>query len=256
MSIKMIVTDLDSTLLRTDKSISDYTIKIFAECKKRGIKIIFATARAMRSVKPYLEEIKCDGVICHNGTMVHFDGKEIYKTGINYVSTKNVLLNILRDNPNARLAVAIDDIFYANFDVSTIWNDTTALNSDFTDLPNKNADKLFVGASSLEDIKNIEKYLPDDLYIQLSENTLGIIIHKEATKLNGILHILKKCDIDISEIIAFGDDYNDIEMIKNCGIGVAMANAVDEVKAVSDFVCDTNDNDGVAKYISELLLQR
>lgn len=254
MSIKMIVTDLDGTLLKTDKSLSDYTIKVFNDCRKRGIKIVFATARTMRGVQRYLEKINCDGVAYHNGTIVHYDGSEIYKTGIDYVTARDILLNILRDNPTARLAITIDDRLYANFDVTTIWNVPPAVKSDFTDLPHKTVDKLFVVASSLEYIKTMEKYLSDDVYIELSEHRVGFIFHKDATKLNGIAHILKKCDIDISEIIAFGDDYNDIEMIKNCGIGVAMGNGIAEVKAVSDFICDINDNDGVAKYISENIL--
>ena len=54
--------------------------------------------------------------------------------------------------------------------------------------------------------------------------------------------------------VAFGDDYNDIEMLRDCGIGVAVANAIPEVKTAADYICDTNDNDGVAKWLEERVL--
>lgn len=250
----MIVTDLDRTLLWTDKTLSDFTVSVFKKCISLGIKIVFATARPKRSVTEYQAKIKCNGVVYHNGAVVYFNDKEINKTGIDYITAKNILFNIAKDIPDATLSIEINDTLYANFDTSTLWKYTTAITSDFTDLPAINADKIIVGASSAKEIEILEKYLSDDLYIELADNKLGLIMHKQATKMNGILHICDKCNIPISEIIAFGDDYNDIEMIKKCGIGVAMSNAIDEVKNASDYVCDTNDNDGVAKWLNEHLL--
>ncbi len=61
-------------------------------------------------------------------------------------------------------------------------------------------------------------------------------------------------DIGIDSVVAFGDDINDQEMVKNSGIGVAVANAIDEVKAVADYICDSNDNDGVAKWLEKNVL--
>ena len=55
-------------------------------------------------------------------------------------------------------------------------------------------------------------------------------------------------------LVAFGDDINDLEMVKNCGIGVAVENAIDDVKAAAKYICGTNDNDGVAKWLEEHIL--
>ena len=75
-----------------------------------------------------------------------------------------------------------------------------------------------------------------------------MFMHSEANKWEGLnAHF----GISTAGILAFGDDYNDIEMLKNAGIGVAVGNAIDEVKAVADYICDTNDNDGVAKWVEE-----
>jgi hydroxymethylpyrimidine pyrophosphatase-like HAD family hydrolase len=60
--------------------------------------------------------------------------------------------------------------------------------------------------------------------------------------------------ITLVETAAFGDDYNDKEMLRDCGVGIAVANAIEEVKAVADYICDSNENDGVAKWLDERIL--
>lgn len=250
-NIKMIVTDLDSTLLRTDKSISEYTANVFAECRKRGIKVLFATARPIRTVISFLQQIACDAVIYHNGAIVYYGDELIKSINIPISDTRKILFSLTQYFKGIKLSVEIDDLLYANFDVSDFWSYTQAKQTDFTDLPDKNADKIIASINSLDDVKAIEKYLPDYLYIEIADNKLALIMNKQATKLNGIKAVIEKLNIPLNKIIAFGDDYNDIEMIKNCGIGVAVENAIDEVKCVADFISDSNDNDGVAKFIDK-----
>lgn len=81
-----------------------------------------------------------------------------------------------------------------------------------------------------------------------------MIMYREATKFNGVLEVAKEFNISKSEIIAFGDDINDKEMLLNVGLGVAMSNSVDEIKIIADYFCDTNDNDGVAKRLDEFVM--
>ncbi len=66
--------------------------------------------------------------------------------------------------------------------------------------------------------------------------------------------IAEHYNVSTSTFAAFGDDVNDLEMIQNCGVGIAVANAIDEIKAVADDICDTNDHDGVAKWLEEHVL--
>ena len=79
-------------------------------------------------------------------------------------------------------------------------------------------------------------------------------MHKDATKANAVAALSRYWNIAQSEIVAFGDDLNDIDLLTYAGVGVAVANALDEVKAVADDICDTNDNDGVAKWLEENVL--
>lgn len=67
--------------------------------------------------------------------------------------------------------------------------------------------------------------------------------------------MLDICGISASETVYFGDDYDDIEPIKMCGLGVAVANAINEVKAAADHITESNDDDGVAKFIEKMILK-
>ena len=84
--------------------------------------------------------------------------------------------------------------------------------------------------------------------------TLCQIMNSESSKWMSVKSLTEKIGIKTENIIAFGDDYNDFDMIKNAGIGVAMGNAEQTIKQISDFVTDTNNNDGVAKYIEKNIL--
>jgi hydroxymethylpyrimidine pyrophosphatase-like HAD family hydrolase len=85
----------------------------------------------------------------------------------------------------------------------------------------------------------------------VARDLFGQIMHRNATKSQAIATLAAHWDIKSEEIVAFGDDLNDIDMLQYAGIGIAMGNALDDVKAVSDYVCDTNENDGIAKWLEE-----
>ena len=76
---------------------------------------------------------------------------------------------------------------------------------------------------------------------------------KGATKEKAIDALCKHLELSPLQIAAFGDDFNDIGMLKLCGKGIAMSNAIDEVKAIADKICLSNEEDGVAKCIAKML---
>lgn len=83
------------------------------------------------------------------------------------------------------------------------------------------------------------------------KNLVAMIMNRQATKANGIKILAAHYGIKIA---AFGDDYNDIDMLQSCGIGIAMDNALPEVKAAADQICGSNEQDGVARWIADNLL--
>jgi Cof subfamily protein (haloacid dehalogenase superfamily) len=250
----MIVTDLDRTLLRSDKTISAYSAEILARCKKKGCRIVFATARPKRAVYDYLKQVGCDGVIFHNGAVICTGDTVCQKHSIPPDTAKDIVLSVLSRWPEANLSVEIDEFLYANYDVSVHWENVTAQQTDFSDLPHRPVDKVVVSLSIPGIIEQIGSILPEDVYAEVSESIIAMILIRQATKLNGIRALLETFGIGLSETIAFGDDYNDLSMIRACGTGVAVANALEEVRQAADFICDTNDNDGVARFLEKHIL--
>ncbi|MGN0522184.1 MAG: HAD family hydrolase [Eubacterium sp.] len=248
MKPEMIVTDLDGTLLRTDKSISDLTKNTINELKKSGVIFVLATARPIRSVKRFLPFLDYDAAVHHNGAVVRVGNNIISDMGIqNPLKTVNL---ISKDFPNLKISVEANDMLYANFNAENIWQGVEYIKTvDFHELENTVADKIILEAHCVEEMNAFKKYITDDLYIQLSENTIAMIMNKQATKSNGVKLLARHYGISIKNTVAFGDDYNDIDMLKACGIGVAVENALDEVKSAADFVCADNDSDGVARWL-------
>jgi Cof subfamily protein (haloacid dehalogenase superfamily) len=248
MNIKMIVTDLDRTLLRSDKIISEYTAEILSCCRTRGIKIAFATARPKNRVDELGIAKLADMIILNNGSAIYHDDISETKFGIDAFTVNSIVRYLISEFHNLGMWVVYSDRAYKNCDISEYWAGTVY--DGFDNLPDIPADKICLKAGS-EIFQTVREYLPQTLYAQLIRDPLIFIANKLASKWNAISLLAEKWNIDPSEIASFGDDNNDIEMLRNCGIGVAVANALDEVKSIADHVCGSNDEDGVAKWIEE-----
>lgn len=248
--IKMIVTDLDGTLLRDDKSISAYTEKIIEKVRQKGILFVIATARPIRAVKQFLPWVSYDAAVFHNGAVVEEGNCRLGKTGIE--NPLEIVTAILRDRPDTKIAVESNDVMYSNFDAGEFWPGIIyTATEDFREIEGLVADKIIIGAKSIEEMNVFQPYLRDELYIQLSENRLATIHNRQSSKTNGIRLIAEKHGIALEQAAAFGDDYNDIEMLRACGIGIAVENALEEVKAAASQVCGSNEQDGVARWLEE-----
>ena len=248
--VKMIATDLDGTLLTSDKKITAGTRRIFNECREQGIRIVFATARPWRAVRPYLQDIACDGVIFHNGSTVMADHAHLgtsYQIPVDRV--QEIVARLIQDYPEKKISVEMNDTLYANFDVSYYWSYTDGITTDFSDLPPGAADKVIAEIDSEKEFSQIREILSENEYGQICEGQLCLMMHKSASKLNGIRSLCQHWGITLKDVIAFGDDHNDLEMIRECGLGIAMANGIHSVREVADYVADHNDREGVAQWI-------
>lgn len=253
-NIKMIVTDLDGTLLRTDKTISNYTASVFQQCIAEKIKVICATARPIRAVKMLNLPFQLDAMICHNGAIVQSGDIATPHYGISSHVAMDIVTAALKNDSTMRICIEMNDSIYSNADPSDIWPGIETNLTDFSNLPTMPADKIILLTADTVKLDAIQKVLPEDLYLEVSENTIGMILHRAATKRNALRNLSDAYAIAFDEIAAFGDDHNDIELLESVGAGVAVGNAIDEVKAAANYHCDTNDNDGVAKWIDKNVL--
>ena len=253
--IKMVVTDLDGTLLKNDKSISEQTKAVITKLRRNNILFVIATARPIRAVKKTLPFIQYDAAVFHNGAVVLVGDTPIEGFGI--LNPLTIIQAVLKETPRIRIAMEAEDVLYSNFNAEEFWPGVEYRKTmDFRETEGLTADKIIVEAHSMEEMKLLEKYVPDDLYLQLSENLVAMILNRKATKMNGVRRLAEFYGILPEQIIAFGDDYNDIDMLEACGIGVAVGNALPEVKLVADYICDSNEQDGVAGWLPPVLKWR
>jgi len=250
MNIKMIVTDLDETLLRGDKTISERSLSALKQCRDKGIKIVYATGRG-NSSKVLAPSELFDGFVRMNGATAHVGDALIFKKAIPIEHLRDLL--IAADDMGIEIAVESNGVHYANFDaIEKWWWITDYEHTDFNHLDlNLDVEKLYALVETPETIKLIEKHLSDDQYLYVSRDDCAMVMHKEAMKSKAVAALAEHWGITQNEIIAFGDDANDTDLLEYCGVGIAMGNALDEVKAVADYICDTNENHGVAKWLEE-----
>lgn len=251
--IRMIVTDLDGTLLKDDKSISEYTERVIQRLRDQGILFVIATARPIRAVKQFLPWVSYDAAVFHNGAVVVEGNRRLGKTGIE--NPLEIVTAVLRDRSDTKIAVESNDVMYSNFDAGEFWPGIVyTATGDFHEIAELVADKIIIEAKSLEEMNAFRPYLHDGLYIQLSENRIATIHDKQSSKTNGIRLIAENHGLSLEQVACFGDDYNDIEMLQSCGIGIAVENALEEVKAAAAQICESNEQDGVARWLEEKIL--
>ncbi|GHU36949.1 haloacid dehalogenase [Clostridia bacterium] len=254
-NIKLIVTDLDNTLLRRDKSVSEYTANVFKRCRERGILIAFATARFYRTIEEWLIPhigIEPDIIISLNGAFAYKGQDTLYKATVS-PETGNVLVAELKQSGGS-VTIGTDSGFrycerkiestHASF--SVLYDGQTLIDEEFH--------YVDVRGIAFSHIEQIAKQFPELRYQTYSDVDLVTFLRGNAEKHLALSAVLKSQNISAKEAVAFGDDLNDIEILRECGIGVAVANALNEVKVFAKYTCGDCDEDGVARWIEENML--
>ena len=263
---KLIAFDVDDTLLTTEKVISPKTKQALLNAQKNGIKLCVASGRLPYGVKPYAEELD---VLNNGGFYLGFNGGAVLNSGneligTTYLDSKYIepVYEVLRPT-NVTTMVHKCDIIYADRKV----NDYTHIEPDVIGLPLNLVDDIaeFVDwklhkillCGEPGELKEVEGKLKakfaDDVDIYLSAPWFLEVMPNGVNKGLGVEKVCADMGISMDEVMAFGDNYNDIPMLEMAGLGIAMGNAEDEVKNSADYVTDTCDLDGIAKALSKFL---
>jgi len=248
----MIVTDLDGTLLHDDKTISDYTMRVFRQCRARGIKVVYATARG-NSAKELAPCELFDGFVRMNGAKAFIGDTPVYSKMF-HVKQLRAFLRAAGDAGLNIVAVS-DGARYANYDATALWPRAPQYERVDFDCLNVEVEKLYTIIEKPQTLALLKQCLPNGLYLFASAHDGFVMVtHEDATKPKAVAALATHWCIAPGEIVAFGDDLNDLDMLRFAGKGVAMANAVDKVKQIADERCGSNENDGVARWLEENLL--
>lgn len=264
MAIKLIAVDLDGTLLNSNHEISDYNYSVIKEAERRGIAVVISTGRLYSSLYKYKEKLNLKTpVICYNGAKV-VDGRDdstIFERTIDEDVVKKVI-KIAREK-DVHLNLFQDEKWYVECrrDEVETYRNSSGLSyhlADFDKMEKLNVTKLmFVGENGI--LKEIEKIVKTELgnfvYTAFSKPYFFEILDCKVSKGEALKKIAEQYEIRREEIMAFGDGYNDIEMLQYAGLGVAMGNAPEEMKEMFENIAETCDNDGVGKFIENYIFK-
>lgn len=263
---KAVFIDLDGTLLRPDHSISEATRNTIQKLIAENILVILVSARPFHGITPYSSFLGTQSfpIISLNGALIKSDNNTIFESCIDvdtvallrqaneyhatliyysgnewFAETMNAAIIKEQKITDIKVVVAPFEELRQNWKLhNTGMNKVMAI-----------GDKTLIPALESKLISVFQK----QMNIYTSKPEYLEIMREDASKKHGVEFILKKYAIRREEIIAIGDNFNDLEMIMYAGTGVAMGNAPDAIKAAADFVTDTNVNDGVRKAIEKFI---
>tara|TARA_R110000868_G_scaffold49156_12_gene158684 strand:- start:2239 stop:3042 length:804 start_codon:yes stop_codon:yes gene_type:complete len=266
MKYKLICSDIDGTLLNKERELSKFTISEVQRISPMPFILISSRMpKAMRHLQQHLGNSHAP-IIAYNGGLILHNNTTLHSTVIN----NSVLEFILESCIDTSIHISLyhnDDWFVPSLDS---WATREINNTKVNPEIKSNHDVLKawklkgIGAHKImcmgdeNDIdllyKTLEKEHADDIILYRSKSTYIEISHKAISKKTAIELLLKQCypHISMDEVLAFGDNYNDIEMLKSVGLGIAVGNANETVLKIANKITDTNINDGVATVISEL----
>lgn len=254
MNPKMILTDLDGTLICSDGSILERTKFILKSCQNRGIYIVIATARYWIGAERYIEEIQPDYEITTDGTLIHRHGKQIYSCNLEIDDTNQIIQDILARDDKTEITVAAGrQVLWNSKHISESEKLHKAVYCDYQKALSCKANKIVADLPDYETALEIANRNRCRLQSYRGENWYAFL-PETAGKVQAIREIAQILNISLNEIVAFGDDKNDMEMLKMCGVGVAVDNAILDVKDIADSVTLSNDEDGVAEWLAKKVL--
>jgi len=245
--IQTIVVDLDKTLLRDDHTISDKTRQVLQNLLRAEKQCIIATARSFaltRQVVPtFLHHTYW---ICNNGGEIYHRGNRLQSWFMD-TATVEAALDTLQKQQIA-YAVAQSNQLFSPFDIRDFLNKMSLDSVQFTQCAPQNIPTVAVERILFalpEHATDLLAHLPPECKPIISFGFLGEIISSQASKLRALRWLEQNGKLDLHSTIAFGDDLSDSEMLTHCRIGVAMKNAVSEVKEAADIITTSNNRDGV-----------
>ena len=260
-SFKMIAADLDRTLLRDNETLSAVTINAIREAREKGMLFVVATARSLYSTLLVTQELYPDAIIHTGGAYAVVGDQVIYRAVLSPEDTLEVsrVCTAASFVDHIRICGETEDITtnpVIPVGQKEFLHYRRVSDEELAEAALQASTKVTICSSEPDKVAALFDSDPRYLFTP-SKNTSRfghILSHPAATKEAALTGVATHFGVTCDEIVAFGDDMADLGMLSMCGLGVAVANAVPEVKAVVDEVCGSNEEDGVAQYINEFFL--
>ena len=263
--IKMLVLDIDGTIFKKDYTASERVKQTLKSLVKKGIKVVLCTGRMYAATKQIAKELELNTpVISYQGGLVkNFLNDE--KTLFEKTMDEDLSLDVIKElkKRNIFFNLYINDELLVEHDSILIQQYVDARNIKYRIVGNcenlnlKGMNKILAIDDDVNLIENLQKEMAqrykDKLYVIRSTPRFCEFSNPEATKGNAVRFLADMWGIKKEEIMACGDQDNDIEMLLAAGVKVAMGNATEDLKKIADYVTDSVDNDGVVKAVGKFI---
>lgn len=270
MQFKLVVLDIDGTMLSSQAELSPRVRKSIEAVKARGVKITLATGRRVCRSLPWARALNLTlPIVNHNGAIVvdSQTAKIHFQRGI-FLPIANELISELTKLHIPYLVYSGEDHGDMGMILSQFQNEKHSFLT-YIDNELKLTDKISITSDPvkiavLAKQKIIQPILKDwqkrygkdtNMVVYQSEQYIGVdFTAAGCSKASGVKYILDMLQLNYDQVLAIGDDYNDIELIKAAGLGVAVANAPEAVRKQAQYIAPSNDEHGIAHVLQEFCL--
>ncbi len=267
MSIKLVVSDIDGTLVNSEKELLPQTKNAIDRFIEKGGIFAIASGRPNKGIERYINELDlCNRggyIISYNGSRITdlSTGRVVYQKNIEVGQVKEII--DIADSLGVPLTTYKDDIAVTQkandkyFELEVSINKLEVKRTDNLLEEIKYPVPKFLITGEPKALEKAEKEMSErlkDVTVFRSEPFFLEITPKNMDKGVALRELGKYLKLDKSEIMACGDGYNDVALVKSAGIGVAMKNAQRPVLETADYITDSNENDGVGKAIEKFAL--
>lgn len=283
--MKLFVTDLDGTLLSTDHTLSPYSLEALNSAMENGLPVCIATGRSYSDILEIIKDFRIRPyIISSNGASIYDnEGKKIYSISIPKDQVKEIIEYL--HGQNLEYEVADDEYTYITKESLDI------LHKELEDVGSQDSTKkkeleqdilgLVLSQGNLKVVEDMETLLNSidsgnsvssiSAYLNKIHKTMEYfsmdkrlrtfsswkynfeMTSSKTSKGIALVHLCQLLDIELKDVAAIGDNYNDLSMIKIAGIKGAMGNGVEHIKAMADYIAPTNDENGAVKFLESLM---
>jgi len=243
---------MDGTLLSSDGRLSARTLAAMQGCQRAGIRVVIATGRCFGEAKhPIPEGFAPDAWICEGGARVHAGGRCLYEDLIPVSVSRELVCWLEAHYPGSTVWAEVGGALLANRPLRGEYGFQVV---DLVAHLVRPVGMIVIESTTTEVLFSAQERLPASCRMFITDGgKWGLIMAAGVSKANALRRLLAHWGLALNEAMAIGNDTNDIEFIAECGVGVAMGNAIPEAKSAADLVTAGNDEEGVAQVLEALL---
>ncbi len=260
MRYKLIAIDMDGTLLDDNHQVPLKNKETITRFAKQGINFILASGRPYQSLYPYTNELEVYlPLVSANGSIVKCPLTEsiYHKSDLPYDLAKEILA-YARDNDFSASIYFEDDIITSSQELADVHFELEGLEVELDENYKLNHPPvkivIFGEADSITRVySDLADRYENRLYVTRSDDRCVEVMNLEVSKGNALKYMMDRMNIDPEEVIAIGNQFNDLAMFEVAGLAIAMGNSPQGVKDAADFVTKSNEDNGVAYALEKFL---